>query len=239
VHTCPTRVISLENTLHGMVTPLAEIQRISAFAREHGIKLHLDGSRLWEVAAAGEGSLADFSACFDTVTLCFSKGLGAPIGSILLGSKQTMRTARWIRKAIGGGVRQAGVMTAAARVAVDETFGTGPSGEGGLLKNTHVLAKQVEKMWTDLGGKVVKPVQTNMCWLDNEAAGVSSDAFDELGKAEGLKMWAPRLVFHYQIYQNRDEVVPRLERVFRRAMELGVSGTDSGKAREEFRYGSH
>ena len=240
VHTCPTRVVCLENTLHGMVTPLAEMQQISAFAREHGVKLHLDGSRLWEVAAAGEGSLAEFSACFDTVTLCFSKGLGAPIGSILLGSKQAMKTARWIRKAIGGGVRQAGVMTAAARVAVEETFGTGPNGEGGLLKNTHVLAKQIEKMWTDLGGKLVKPVQTNMCWLDNEAAGVSSDAFNELGKAEGLKMWAPRLVIHYQIYQNRDEVIPRLERVFKRAMELGSSSaTASGKAREEFRYGTH
>ena len=239
VHTCPTRVISLENTLHGMVTPLAEVQKISAFAREHGIKLHLDGSRLWEVAAAGEGSLADFSSCFDTVTLCFSKGLGAPIGSILLGSKQAMKTARWIRKAVGGGVRQAGVMTAAARVAVDETFGRGPNGEGGLLRNTHVLAEEVAKMWTDLGGKLVKPVQTNMCWLNNDAAGVSSDTFNELAKAEGLKMWAPRLVIHYQIYQNREEVVPRLGRVFKKVMELGGSAVKPGTARDEFRYGSH
>ena len=222
-----------------MVTPLAEIQAISAFARENNVKLHLDGSRLWEVAAAGEGSLIDFSACFDTVTLCFSKGLGAPIGSILLGTKQAMKTARWIRKALGGGIRQAGVMTAPARVAVDQTFGTGPNGEGGLLKNTHLLAKQVEKMWTDLGGKIIKPVQTNMCWLDNEAAGVGSDAFNDIAKAEGLKMWAPRLVFHYQIYQNREEVLPKLQRVFEKVMEQGSSATKSGTTREEFRYGTH
>src|SRR3954465_1312547 len=87
VHTCPTRVISLENTLNGMVMPLEEVQRISAFARENGLKVHCDGARLWEAAASGAGSLAEYSAFFDTITLCFSKGLGAPVGSVLLGDK--------------------------------------------------------------------------------------------------------------------------------------------------------
>ena len=103
IHACPTRVLSLENTLNGIVTPLAECRRISAWAREHNLITHLDGARLWEAVAAGAGSLADFCACFDSVSLCFSKGLGAPIGSMIVGSETFRERARWIRKSIGGG----------------------------------------------------------------------------------------------------------------------------------------
>ena len=70
LHSCPTRVISLENTLNGMVMPFEEAERISKFAREHGIIMHLDGARLWEAVAAGAGTLPDFCALFDTVSLC-------------------------------------------------------------------------------------------------------------------------------------------------------------------------
>lgn len=236
VHTCPTRVISLENTLNGMVMPLDEARRISAFAREHGVKMHCDGARLWEVAASGAGSLVEFAACFDTVTLCFSKGLGAPIGSILVGSKEVIKHARWVRKAIGGGLRQSGVVTAPARVAVDETFGKGPSGEGGLLRDTHTLAQEVAKMWTDLGGRLVHPVHTNMVWLDLDAAKCPAERFVELGKEAGLKFFAGRLVIHYQIYQNRDFVIPRLSGIFRAVLEgraadaAAYKGSDGAKS---------
>ncbi|KAK0618185.1 pyridoxal phosphate-dependent transferase [Bombardia bombarda] len=215
VHTCPTRVISLENTLNGMIMPLDEVRRISAFARENGIRIHCDGARLWEVVASGAGSLTEFAACFDTISLCFSKGLGAPIGSILVGDKAVIKHARWVRKSIGGGLRQSGVVTAAARVAVDETFGKGPNGQGGLLRQTHVLAKEVAKIWTDLGGKLVHPVHTNMVWIDLDDAKSSFGRVDELGKAAGLKLFGNRLVIHYQIYQNREFVVPRLESIFK------------------------
>ncbi|KXX82256.1 Low-specificity L-threonine aldolase [Madurella mycetomatis] len=218
VHTCPTRVISLENTLNGMIMPLDEVRRISAFAREHGLKLHCDGARLWEAVASGAGSLIDFASCFDTVTLCFSKGLGAPIGSILVGSKDVIKHARWVRKSIGGGLRQSGVVTAAARVAVDETFGKGPNGEGGLLRNTHILATEVAKIWTDLGGKLIHPVHTNMVWLDLDHAKCSAARFAELGHEEGLKLMGGRLVIHYQIYQNRESVMPKLERTLKAAL---------------------
>ncbi len=188
--------------------------------------MHCDGARLWEVAAAGAGSLADFAACFDTVSLCFSKGLGAPIGSIVVGSSEVVKHARWIRKAIGGGLRQAGVVAAPARVAVDRTFGTGPNGEGGLLRDTHILAKLVEKTWTDLGGKMAHPVHTNMCWFDLDAAGIPMSALEELGRAEGLKLMGNRLVIHYQIYQNRQDTIPRLERVLRKAMAQRDASAD-------------
>ncbi|AEO53148.1 hypothetical protein MYCTH_2294099 [Thermothelomyces thermophilus ATCC 42464] len=225
-HTCPTRVISLENTLNGMIMPLDEVRRISAFAREHGIKMHCDGARLWEVVAAGAGSLVDYAACFDTVTLCFSKGLGAPVGSILLGTKDLIKQARWVRKFIGGGLRQPGVITAAARVAVDETFGKGPNGEGGKLRNTHILAKEVAKLWTDLGGKLVYPVHTNMVWLDLEDARCPEPRFEQLGKEAGLKLMGGRLVIHYQIYERRDVVVPKLASIFKAVFESKKAGAD-------------
>lgn len=224
VHTCPTRVLSLENTLNGMLMPLSEVQRISAWARENGLKMHCDGARLWEAAASGAGSMQDFAACFDTLSLCFSKGLGAPIGSILVGSKDVIKRARWIRKSIGGGLRQSGVVAAAARVAVDETFGQGPNGEGGLLRKSHEIAQTIQKMWTDLGGKLVYPVHTNMIWLDLKDAGCTDVRISELGKEHGLKIWGGRVVCHYQIYQNREEVIPRVEKIFKTIFEEKSAG---------------
>ncbi|KAL8979220.1 MAG: hypothetical protein Q9205_005390, partial [Flavoplaca limonia] len=148
VHHCPTTLISLENTLNGSILPLSDCQAISSFARHHNIKLHLDGARLWEAVSAGAGSLKEYCACFDSVSLCFSKGLGAPIGSIVVGSQPFIKRARHIRKAMGGGMRQSGVIAAPARVAVDETF------LGGKLVKSHETAKRVGKMWVSRGGKL-------------------------------------------------------------------------------------
>lgn len=232
VHATPTRVIHIENTLNGMLMPLSEVQRISAWAREHGIKMHCDGARLWEAAASGAGSMQEFGACFDTMSLCFSKGLGAPIGSILVGPKDVIKHSRWIRKSIGGGLRQSGVIAAAARVAVDETFGKGPNGEGGMLKKTHEVAQDIQKIWTDLGGKLTYPVHTNMVWIDLKDAECSADRMEELANAEGLKMWGGRIVCHYQIYQNREVVLPKIERVFKTIMaEKGTNAKSEHKAR--------
>ncbi|KAK5174482.1 uncharacterized protein LTR77_001562 [Saxophila tyrrhenica] len=210
VHACPTKLISLENTLAGIILPLKECQRISAWARENSILLHLDGARLWEAVAAGAGSLEDYCACFDSISLCFSKGLGAPIGSIIVGTSAFITRARWIRKSIGGGLRQAGVVTAAARVAVEDTF------LGGLLSASHDRAREISKMWEELGGKVVNPVETNMVWLDLEHAGVGVERFVELGEKAGLRLMGGRLVVHYQI---GEEAVRRLERVMRAVLK--------------------
>jgi threonine aldolase len=112
---CPAHVISLENTLDGLVMPLSEKRRISEYARASGIKMHLDGARLWDVVTAGAGTLKEFCSLFDTVTMCFSKGLGPPVGSILVGSKVDLQYARWVRKSLGGGMRMTGVLTGPAR----------------------------------------------------------------------------------------------------------------------------
>lgn len=222
VHSCPTRVISLENTLNGMILPLDEVRRIAAFAREHGIKLHLDGARLWDAVAAGAGSLEEYCSQFDTISLCFSKGLGAPIGSILVGSQATIKHSRWMRKAIGGGLRQSGVVTAPARVAIDETF------HGGLLRTSHEWAKKIADSWEAMGGRLVHPVHTNMVWLDLKAVGCTGAHFEDLGKEVGLKLLGNRLVIHYQIAQRASDVFPRLEGVFRRVFEESKGPDASG-----------
>ncbi|KAI5212527.1 hypothetical protein AUEXF2481DRAFT_40513 [Aureobasidium subglaciale EXF-2481] len=202
IHACPTKLLSLENTLNGIVTPLEDFQRISAWAKENNILMHLDGARLWEAVASGAGSLKDYCACFDSISLCFSKGLGAPIGSIIVGTKQFRERARWIRKSIGGGLRQAGVVTAAARVAVEDTY------LGGRLAASHDRARSIASMWEKLGGKTSNPVETNMCWLDLDAAGISVTDFIAAGEKVGLRLGGGRLVVHYQI---SEEAVSRLK----------------------------
>jgi threonine aldolase len=211
-HSCPTKVISLENTLRGIITPLSEVQRISQFARKHGIKMHLDGARLWEAVAAGAGSLSEYSSCFDSVTMCFSKGLGAPIGSIIVGSKPFIKQTRWMRQAIGGTLRQAGVVTAAAKCAVDVNF----KGEGDVLKKTHNIAQRIAKFWVGLGGKIEHPVDTNMVWLDLKKAGIELAEWREMAKERGLKLTRGRIVVHYQI---TEEAVVRLEELLTNIMK--------------------
>lgn len=206
IHSCPTKVISLENTLGGVVTPLEECQKISAWAKEQNILMHLDGARLWEAVASGAGSLKDYCACFDSISLCFSKGLGAPIGSIIVGNKAFRERARWIRKSIGGGLRQAGVITAAARIAVEDTF------LSGKLSASHDTARKIAAMWEDMGGKTTAPVETNMVWFDLEAAGITKEDFIAEGEKVGLRLLGGRLVVHYQI---GDEAISRLEKLMK------------------------
>lgn len=220
VHGCPTRVISLENTLNGAVMPLSEVKRISAWARENGIIMHLDGARLWEAVAAGAGTLKEFCAEFDSISLCFSKGLGAPIGSIIVGTKPFIKRSRWIRKSIGGGLRQAGVVAAPARVAVEETF------LGGKLAQSHQTAKRIQQLWADLGGKLKYPVDTNMVWLDLDAHNIDTNGFIELGDKYGLRIRGSRFVVHYQI---GEEAIDSLRKLFTEVLQGKES---SGKKAE-------
>jgi len=218
VHAAPTRVISLENTLNGMIMPLSEVRRIHEFAREHDIALHLDGARIWEAVAANAGSLTEYCSLFDSVSLCFSKGLGAPIGSMLVGSSAFIKQAKRIRKMMGGSTRQSGIIAAAARVAVDEGFGAGPSGEGGKLRDCHAKARRIGKAWEGMGGKLTWPVETNMVWLDLESANVSNADFAAIAKREGINAKSGRIVIHYQV---AEEALMALERTMERVLVDG------------------
>ncbi|KAF2827268.1 threonine aldolase [Ophiobolus disseminans] len=211
IHKCPTRVIALENTISGVIVPLPEIAKISAWARSNNVKIHLDGARLFEAVAAGAGNLREYCQLVDTVTLDFSKDLGAPMGAMLLGTSGHIAQARWIRKSIGGGMRQAGVLSAAARVAVDEQFGPGGCGQAGKLRRVHENAKKVGELWQSKGGKLTQPAETNQVWVDLEALGIEDEDWNEIGRSHGVRLDGPRIVLHHQI---GDEAIQQLGRAF-------------------------
>lgn len=121
-HYCRTRLVCLENTTNiagGFVYSLGQLQDVSAWAWSQGLKMHLDGARFFNATVAGGYTPAELAACFDTISICFSKGLGCPMGSILAGSQEEVRLARRARKMFGGAMRQSGMMAAAAVYALE------------------------------------------------------------------------------------------------------------------------
>lgn len=214
---CPTRVISLEIPISGAIMPLAEVRAISQWARAQNppIHMHLDGARLWEAVVSGACTLREIGECFDSIQLCLTKGLGAPLGSVIVGNSAFIKRARWIRKLLGGGLRAAGVIAAPARVAIEDVF------LGGKLKAAQDKAKRASDFWEELGGKLQRPTETNMVWLDFEASGVTRDDFYPLMRKHELKVMEHpfmngRIVFHYQI---TDAAVARLCDVLRAVLQ--------------------
>jgi threonine aldolase len=118
-HFAITRLLALENTTGGKVLPQAYVEAACALARRHNLLCHLDGARLFNAAAAQNVMVAELAGPFDTVSICLSKGLGAPVGSVLIGPAETIRRARRLRKMVGGGMRQAGLLAAACLYALD------------------------------------------------------------------------------------------------------------------------
>ena len=116
-----SRLLCLENTLNkagGIVYPLDRLQALASAAKSHDLALHLDGARLWNASAASGVSEREYAALFDTVTVCLSKGLGAPVGSVFAGSTATVQAAHRRRKALGGGMRQVGILAGGGLYAV-------------------------------------------------------------------------------------------------------------------------
>lgn len=196
--TTPTRLIHIENPLGGLVMPLEELRRIKEWATLNGIKVHVDGSRLWEAIVVGAGSLSDFCQATDSMNLCLTKGIGAPVGSVLVGDKDFIRMARWNRKSIGGAMRQPGIVSTMAWAAVMESFGEDPNGEQSMLRINALRAARIADLWQSLGGKLIVPQQTNMVWLDLAAEGITEDEWEVLGAGRGLQIHSTRLVFHYR-----------------------------------------
>jgi len=165
-HYARTRLLALENTWGGQVMPLPYIEAATALARRRGLATHLDGARLFNAAVAtaqadGGDTRAQARAIaghFDTVSVCFSKGLGAPVGSALCGSKALIARAHRIRKMAGGGMRQAGVLAAAALHALDHHIDR--------LAEDHAHARALAEGLQGLPGVTVAPPQTNIVWVD-------------------------------------------------------------------------
>jgi len=118
-HFARTRLLALENTIGGKVLPAGYVAEATSLARERGLSTHLDGARVCNAAVASQQPIATLCAPFDTVSICFSKGLGAPVGSVLVGSKALIEVAHRWRKVLGGGMRQAGVLAAACLYALE------------------------------------------------------------------------------------------------------------------------
>ncbi|HEX8848583.1 MAG TPA: GntG family PLP-dependent aldolase [Gemmatimonadaceae bacterium] len=154
-------LVCVENTHNGAggkVTSLAGLQAIRDVAREHSLPVHMDGARLWNAAVATETNIADFAACADTVMVSFSKGLGAPVGAALAGSKEAMRDAWQTRKRFGGGMRQSGILAAAALYGVRENWPR--------MHEDHERARELAKAVDGAGGARVVPPDTNIVMLD-------------------------------------------------------------------------
>ncbi|KAF1846934.1 l-allo-threonine aldolase [Cucurbitaria berberidis CBS 394.84] len=224
MYDCPTRVIALENPMEGRILPLADIQAISTWARAQNppIHMHLDGARLWEAVAAGACTLREIGACFDSIQMCFTKGLGAPLGSIVVGSSVFIQRAKWSRKMLGGGTRSSGVIAGPARLAIDDVL------FGGKMKRAQEKARRASELWVELGGKLLERTETNMVWVDLEGSGIDAKWFYPMAKNDfGLNIGGvipQRIVFHYQI---SDEAFARLCDFFRKALGTEAQDTNS------------
>ncbi|MFM7705139.1 MAG: low-specificity L-threonine aldolase [Rubrivivax sp.] len=217
-HFARTRLLALENTWGGKVLPLPYIEEATALARRRGLATHLDGARLFNAAVeqasrAGSGdaraeALA-IASHFDTVSVCFSKGLGTPVGSALVGSRELIARAHRVRKMLGGGMRQAGVLAAAALHALEHHIDR--------LAQDHANARRLAEGLQGLPGVKVEPPQTNLIFIDLDPA-LATGAVERLRAAGVLCTGLYRL---------------------RLATHLDVSTADIDAAIERFRTAIH
>lgn len=219
-HLCVTRLLCLENTTNvggGRAWPLDQLERVCRWTHDNGLKTHLDGARLFNACVAKGYSAADVAQHFDTISICFSKGLGCPMGSILVGSREDIRKARRVRKLFGGALRQAGIVAAAAvfamehnveRLAVDHD-------------NAKALAREIAKID---GLKIhVDDVETNLVFFEvdpqlGNAAQLSAALLDR-----GLKIGASgtqrlRACTHLDIHR---EHIPQAADILRTVVQAG------------------
>jgi threonine aldolase len=152
-----TRLVVVENTHNragGRIFPQSQVERIAQTARESGLGLHLDGARIWNASAATGIDVAVLAAPFDTLSVCFSKGLGAPVGSAFVGSREHVTLAHRFRKMLGGGMRQAGILAAGALHALEH--------HRARLADDHVAARVFADTLRGARGVELQPVETNI-----------------------------------------------------------------------------
>jgi len=162
LHMVRTRLVSLENTHNrggGRVHPFDEVKAIAKWARGEGLAMHLDGARLLNATIASGVPAADWGRCFDTVSICFSKGLGAPVGSALAGPSETIAHARRLRKLLGGAMRQAGILAAAGLYALEHHVAR--------LAEDHAHARLLAEAFAEVDGLSLEfgEVETNLVWV--------------------------------------------------------------------------
>ncbi|MDD3807634.1 MAG: low-specificity L-threonine aldolase [Candidatus Marinimicrobia bacterium] len=215
VHHAPTALIEVENTHNrggGTIIPLENIQKIRTIADQYRLSMHLDGARIWNAHVATEIPLNEYARYFESVSVCFSKGLGAPVGSMLLGSISFIEKAKRWRKVFGGGMRQAGYLAAAAEYAFEHHIER--------LKEDHEHAKYFASELNKLSGLSIhmESVQTNIVMIDMDH--LSASDLQKRLLAEGLVInpVSPtrlRAVFHLHI---NDEKTERAISIFQKVL---------------------
>jgi threonine aldolase len=194
-HFARTKLLALENTIGGKVLDPAYVEAAGALARSAGLAFHLDGARAWNAAVAGGLTIAEICRPFDSISLCFSKGLGAPVGSCLVGTPELIAKAlRW-RKVLGGGMRQSGILAAACLYALDHNIQS--------LAADHAMARRLAEGLHGIDGITVTQAATNMVMLHVDAPMLKPLA-SALQGANILAAVSPqmRLVLHRDIPQN-------------------------------------
>jgi threonine aldolase len=220
IHAPAASVVCFENTHNGAggkVTPLTELRALRDVADEHSLPVHMDGARLWNASVATGTPLADFARCAHTVMLSFSKGLGCPVGAILVGDAATMKRAHMMRKRLGGGMRQSGILAAAALHALDAHLAR--------LVEDHANAKRFADRVDGAAGAQVVPPDTNIVMIDLPA-GVTSGAVVEAAKADGVLI-SPWNVSRVRAVAHLDAdtaAVTRAAEVVREAIERVAAG---------------
>jgi len=200
-HNAPTGLIEIENTHNmagGRVYPLEVLQDLAGHAREAGIAVHMDGARIFNAACHLNKPVRELAACADTVMFCLSKGLGAPAGSMVAGTREAIERGRLYRKRLGGGMRQAGVLAAAGLIALEEM----PHRLGEDHANARFLAEKLSK----IAGIRLDPerVQTNIIIFDITGTGLAIREITSRLKARGVLMSSAnarqmRAVTHYDV----------------------------------------
>jgi threonine aldolase len=211
-----TTAIAIENTHNfggGTVQPLSEIKFLREESKKLGLKMHLDGARIWNAHVASGISLSEYGKHFDTLSVCLSKGLGAPIGSLMIGSKELISKARPWRKRYGGGMRQVGLIAAAGDYALDNNLK--------LLAKDHFRAKEIAKLIEDIAPDLInsETVETNIIGLDLSRYQISAEELAIQLKQAGILTSALgpkylRLVTHFDItdkdIEKIKDVIPKL-----------------------------
>ncbi len=187
-----TAAIAVENTHNfggGTVQPIAEIEKLAALAHARGIAMHLDGARIWNAHVASGTSFLEFGKHFDTISVCLSKGLGAPVGSVMLSTKARVAEARIWRKRYGAGMRQVGILAAAGHYALDNNIGR--------LAEDHARAKKIATALHAVDSSLVDPakVETNIVGLELSKIGIS--AADLAARCKEAGLWISALGPHY------------------------------------------
>jgi threonine aldolase len=210
-HCAQTRLLCLENTHNGhggRIYPIEDMETVSKWARGRGLAVHLDGARLFNAAVASGIPVERYAACADTVSLCLSKGLGAPVGTCLVGDRETIGRARWIRKRLGGGMRQAGILAAAGVYALEHNVER--------LAEDHATAHGIAESVSEVEGLEVdlEGVQTNIVMIGITSDGVDAEDFVEALEREGVRVLPVgprkvRAVTHLDVPPDAAEEVPK------------------------------